>query len=314
MGGAFVHGRLHLEGVGCMIRITKGASTTLPRTPDKGRRLSQSMYLSKISQWSVLSFITLHLPSLPYIQLTPTRHTRPHNTRIPITGTHIRAIQLLVFRPRRTARVLIKPKKLLLPRITARQLIIPPLSPVVQPRRRRAPGINPVVRRAETRIAGVAGGGARRERHRVEVRALDRIPQVAVVVRGVLDEAIRQRQVRDRVIVRPGGGVVGVGAVGGVRHQAVALFGEAGGVPVEGLAVGVLAVPGGRGRAVDEADHVVFPVADVVAKFLREHDVAAVVRVEVHVEGVDSAILVVVDDDGARDGVLRGAAAVRGYA
>lgn len=80
------------------------------------------------------------------------------------------------------------------------------------------------------------------------------------------------------------------------------------GGPVERLAVVVLGIPHRAGGAIGEADHVVLPVADVVAELVAEDGVALVVGVEVHVEGVDGAVALVVDDDGA-GGVGAGAAA-----
>ena len=121
-----------------------------------------------------------------------------------------------------------------------------------------------------------------------------------------------------------GCGVYGVGAVAGVCDGSSVLFLEA--VVGEGLAEFMLAVPYFCGVAVDEADHVVFPVlvvlcqrlfcalnrgkrdgftySDVFTDFLAEEFAAVIVGCEVHVESVHVTIAAVVDDDGGTDGAL----------
>lgn len=65
----------------------------------------------------------------------------------------------------------------------------------------------------------------------------------------------------------------------------------------------MLTQPDGNRRAVGETHHRVFPVADVVAEDLSVDRKTLVEGVEVHVEGVEEAVAVVREDDGAGCGV-----------
>lgn len=72
----------------------------------------------------------------------------------------------------------------------------------------------------------------------------------------------------------------------------------------ECLPVSVLAVPYYLWCAIHKTNHVVFPVSNMISKFLAQHCVALVVGVEIHVECINEARAVVVHDYGAGDGVV----------
>lgn len=110
-----------------------------------------------------------------------------------------------------------------------------------------------------------------------------------------MDQTRWQIQVRDRVVVRPGDGIVRVAAPRGIGDGPHALLLN-GGIG-EGFAVAVLAVPDLLGSAVLEPDHVVLPISNVIAEFLEEHRVAEVVGIEIHVEDVHQSGSMVVDND-----------------
>jgi hypothetical protein len=103
--------------------------------------------------------------------------------------------------------------------------------------------------------------------------------------------------------VRACGRVVGVGAARRIRYRSSVSCAVVwtskflnGGIRVRASAA-VLAVPDRRWSPVGEAEHGVFPVADMVAEDVREEGGAAVVAVEVEVEGVDGIDPVVMIDD-----------------
>lgn len=100
----------------------------------------------------------------------------------------------------------------------------------------------------------------------------------------------------------PANSVVGMTAIRGVRvgSDSSSVFLQAG--IRERFTVVVLREPHVGRLAVLEAHHRVLPVADVVADQLTQHGRAVVEGVEVHVEGIDLAIPLVVDDDGCRFG------------
>ena len=112
------------------------------------------------------------------------------------------------------------------------------------------------------------------------------------------------------MVVGAGDGVVGVCAVGDVDDwsYAVLVFLDRG--VGEGFAGGVLGEPHGLRGAVDEADHGVFPVADVVAELEEgeiKYPVALVVGVKVEVEGVEDVAGLGDGDDHGGDGGARAA-------
>ena len=128
----------------------------------------------------------------------------------------------------------------------------------------------------------------------------------------VFQRAEGEIQVGYRMVVGPLRGVVGVAAARRVRHWPLPNLLHS--IVLERLAVAVLAEPHLLRLAVQKPDHVVLPVADVVAEFLVQDCVALVVGVEVHVEGVDTVVAVVVDDDCAAGGVGGLAGGVGDYA
>lgn len=121
----------------------------------------------------------------------------------------------------------------------------------------------------------------------------------------VFDGACGEVDVWDGVVVVPWRGIIRVGAVGAVRHRTAGILFLSGGIG-EGFAAGVLGVPdlrGGLGGGV-VADHIVFPIADVVVDGLGEVGPAIIEGVEVEVEGVEGSILVVYGYDCAGGGVV----------
>ena len=82
------------------------------------------------------------------------------------------------------------------------------------------------------------------------------------------------------------------------------------GVVGERLPKAMLAEPHGLRNAILEPDHVVLPVADVVADHHAHDGVAEVERVEVHVVGIHQTRTMIIDDDGAAGGAVRLAGAI----
>ena len=78
----------------------------------------------------------------------------------------------------------------------------------------------------------------------------------------------------------------------------------------ESLTFRMLAVPHRLRHSVLESNHIVLPVANMIADVEPEVYAAKVVRVEVHVEGIDQAVSVIIDDDGGGNGVASLARAI----
>lgn len=73
----------------------------------------------------------------------------------------------------------------------------------------------------------------------------------------------------------------------------------------------MLAEPNNLRNSVKEPDHVMFPVPDMIANLLAEYGGSLVVRIEVHVEGINIACTMIVDNDGAAGRSLRPPSFVR---
>ena len=100
-----------------------------------------------------------------------------------------------------------------------------------------------------------------------------------------------------------------MGALGAVDYRPLALLLDT--VIRESFTIPMLTEPDGLRHPIQEADHVVFPIPDVVADFLPQYRVPLVVRIEVHVECINVACTMVVDDDRAASGSVCFASAVR---
>lgn len=180
----------------------------------------------------------------------PRHKYTPQYTKLPILGTNLLPIQLLIRRPRGTPRKLCLAKKLKLPLIALRILLVTPPAPEIKPRGWRLAII----------CFELVGAGSK-----LVVPSAEQWVPYGASVGVVFEDAAGEVEVRDCVVVGAAHGVVCVRAFGGVGDGA-----DAGGVAfdggvAEGLAVGVLREPDCGGLAVGEADHGVFPVADVVA-------------------------------------------------
>lgn len=142
----------------------------------------------------------------------------------------------------------------------------------------------------------------------IEECAKRRIPKRTLAC-VILQKPSRKIQIRDKVVVRSLNGVIGVTSYGRVCDgpYVLLLYGFVG----ECLPVVVLTKPYGLGLSILEANHVVLPVANVIAEFSEEDRAALVVGVEVHVEGVNCTIATVVDDDGRAGDVVGLARGVR---
>lgn len=68
------------------------------------------------------------------------------------------------------------------------------------------------------------------------------------------------------------------------------------------LAICVLTIPDGLWYAIFEADHVMFPVPDVVSEFAAEYGISEIISIEIHIKGVKVSRAVVVNNDSAADG------------
>lgn len=75
----------------------------------------------------------LHIAQRFILTLRP--YEWPHKTGIPVVGTYVGPVELLVFRARRSTRVLPLPEEVPLTWIRVRQLLVSPLADVVQPMR-----------------------------------------------------------------------------------------------------------------------------------------------------------------------------------
>ena len=214
-------------------------------------------------------------------------------------GPDILALQLLIVRPCRPALVLpvLADVVPLLPRVARGQPVVAPVAHELQPANRVA---------LVVRHKGAVAGRVHCRRvvpELVDVGRERRVPGCAAVA-PVHQHAKRQVPVWDRVRVRAGRRVVCVRAERRIREGPAAV-----GVLLDyrvgqGFARRVLRVPERHRLAVLEPDHVMFPVADVVAELLVEDDLALVVGVEVAVEGVDDVGAFVVDDDAAGHGAV----------
>ena len=170
------------------------------------------------------------------------------------TWPNILPLQLLVVGPCWPTLILPIPPNIvpLLSRIVRGQTIIAPVAHKPHPPNRMALVIRGKV--AMARQVGRRGVVC----ELVDICVQRGIPERATVA-AVHEHAHWQVPVRDRVGVRPGSHVVGVGAQRGVGDRAgpvVMLLDDGVG---EGFARGVLRVPECSGLAVLEADHVVFP-------------------------------------------------------
>lgn len=105
--------------------------------------------------------------------------------------------------------------------------------------------------------------------------------------------------------MRPRRGIIRMRPIRRVRDNPAPIFLQSIRIPIKCLAICMLAIPHSCRGAIGESNHVVFPVAYMIAEFMAENRVPLIVRVEVHVKGVDGAILMIVHDDGAGDGVGR---------
>ena len=117
----------------------------------------------------------------------------------------------------------------------------------------------------------------------------------------VFESAERKIQIGNDVVVISARGIVGVRASGDVVNRPAGISVFLDGAVFEGFPVGVLGEVHGGGRAVDEADHGVLPVTDVVAKFegrVVEDEVSLIERVEEEVESVYGGVAFVDDDYG----------------
>ncbi|KAB8356361.1 hypothetical protein FH972_023945 [Carpinus fangiana] len=172
---------------------------------------------------------------------------------------------------------------------------------------------------------GVAGFDG--VRHMVEVGAERGVPERAFAG-GVEQQAFGARDIGDGVVVRAGGGPVGVGAFAGVGDH---LFAERCtlttereqgnrddsdgvdmhviGTPQESFTVGVLRIPYFLRHTILEANHVVLPIKSQIK--LQQDQLQQQrteenkdVRVEVHIKRIDGAIPAVMGDDGGRHGAF----------
>lgn len=112
------------------------------------------------------------------------------DARIPVVGTHVRPIELLVLGSRRAVRELLLAEEIPLSRVRVRIALVAPMSDEVQPRGRRG------------RVVG-----AERLRGRVvavEVCRRRGIPELASVA-VIQEEAGREIQVGDGVVMSPEG-------------------------------------------------------------------------------------------------------------
>lgn len=99
--------------------------------------------------------------------------------------------------------------------------------------------------------------------------------------------------IRDGVVVLSGYGIVRMTPFRGIGDGSDTFFLHS--VVCECFPVAMLTVPYSSGFPIFETDHIVFPVSDVIAEFLKENGVAEVVGIEVHVEGIDETGAMVVD-------------------
>jgi hypothetical protein len=73
---------------------------------------------------------------------------------------------------------------------------------------------------------------------------------------------------------------------------------------LESLPVPMLAVPNGLGLAILESNHIVFPIANVIAELAKPECITLVVGVEVHIKGVHKARAVIIYYDSTTYGAM----------
>ena len=100
-----------------------------------------------------------------------------------------------------------------------------------------------------------------------------------------------------------------MGALGAIHHGPLTTLLDT--FIRESFTVPMLAEPNGLGNSVEESDHVMFPVPNMITDLLPQYLGTLVVRIEVHVKRIDVACAMVVDYDGAAGRSLCLASAVR---
>jgi hypothetical protein len=165
------------------------------------------------------------------LQLVPGKDKRQDNAVRNARRTRaIPSIQILILRSRRPTTIPVLTKHPILPRVRTLILLIAPLSDIIQPVDRSR-----VVVRCKHRC-----GGAAREADAGVVSAQRWVPEMPLV--GVVDEENAEREVEawECVVVFAACGVVGVGAVRAVDDGAETAVVLGDGGELEGFAGGVL--------------------------------------------------------------------------
>ena len=136
----------------------------------------------------------------------------------------------------------------------------------------------------------------------VEVSVEGRIPDRPLTGK-IKQEADREVQVGDRVVMCADYCIICMATYSRVGDGSQAFLFH--GIVCKSLAICVLAIPDSLWGAVLKADHVVFPIPDVVSEFATKYGISEIVGIEIHVKGVNVSRTVVINNYRAADGAFR---------